>query len=167
MFLTLGRCGTFHPNICTDYPKSSCSVSLCAISKRNMFDQSLTSSSCRAASCNLLLLNMFSWIYVYLIYWLDLVALERITIYYSRRKKFFGHCHKQSIGGTAGLRPFFSYHLAVFAKGCFGFIISKVNFASVAAFVGQVCHLFFVLLLSGVLPIHPFCICLSSISRYQ
>ena len=84
MFLTLGRCGTFHPNICTDYPKSSYSVSLCAISKRNMFDQSLTSSSCRAASCNLLLLNMFSWIYVHLIYFLDLIALDRIAIYYSR-----------------------------------------------------------------------------------
>jgi len=78
---------------------------------------------------------------------------------------FRGHCHKQSISGTAGLPPSFPYRLAVFAKGCFVFIILKVNLISVAAFVGQVRPVFVVLLLYGFLRIDQFAfICLWSIS---
>jgi hypothetical protein len=78
---------------------------------------------------------------------------------------FCGHCDKQSISGTAGLPPPFPYRLAVFAKRCFVFIILKVNLVSVAAFVGQVCPVFVVLLLYGLLRIDPFAfICLCSIS---
>jgi hypothetical protein len=38
MFVTLDTCGTFHLNICTDPQRSSNIVTLCAISKQNMFD---------------------------------------------------------------------------------------------------------------------------------